>query len=270
MIVGTPCFICGASLAYAFNATVLRRYDVKYYYCSTCGLTRTEDPFWLAEAYNDAIAMADTGLVQRNLSIADKLSVLLYFGFNPFGSYLDVAGGHGLLVRLMRDIGFNFFWDDKYCRNEFARGFEAHRGPRPFYALTAFEVLEHLPDPLDWLNKEMGRFGSKTLIFTTETYEGSRSPNTDWWYYSFNTGQHVTFYQTRTFQVLAERLCLKYQKLAGLHVLTNLHTRNRLMLKLLPDRLMGAMAQYVRKRMQSRTFDDHLVMLEQGCHTTSN
>ena len=67
------------------------------------------------------IADADTGLVSRNLGIARRLAGLLYFGFDPKARYLDFAGGYGLLTRLMRDRGFNFYWHDLYCENVFAR-----------------------------------------------------------------------------------------------------------------------------------------------------
>jgi len=80
-------------------------------------------PYWLDEAYGDAISVLDTGLIQRNLHIAERLAPLLYFLFDHKAPYLDVAGGYGMLVRLMRDIGFDFYWSDKYCRNLFAECF---------------------------------------------------------------------------------------------------------------------------------------------------
>ena len=76
--------------------------------------------------------VADTGLVMRNLDIAKKLATLLYFGFDPRARYVDVAGGYGMLTRLMRDDGFDFHWDDKFCANLLARGFEADTGPAAF------------------------------------------------------------------------------------------------------------------------------------------
>ncbi|MDM9385348.1 hypothetical protein QUB80_32355 [Chlorogloeopsis sp. ULAP01] len=39
-----------------------------YYFCEESGLLKTEKPYWLDEAYQEAIADTDTGLVRRNIS----------------------------------------------------------------------------------------------------------------------------------------------------------------------------------------------------------
>ena len=88
----------------------IKKYDVSYFQCQQCWLLQTEEPYWLDEAYTSAIIIVDTGLTQRNISIASKLAVLIYFKFESTSTYLDIAGGYGMLWRLMRDYGFDFFW----------------------------------------------------------------------------------------------------------------------------------------------------------------
>lgn len=250
------CPVCGASMRQAFSARVLRRYLVNYFYCERCGLTQTEKPYWLGEAYSDAISAADTGLVQRNVAISRRLATILYFLFDRDASYLDIAGGYGMLTRLMRDYGFDFYWEDEYCRNLMARGFEANRAERPFAALTAFEVLEHLHDPLAWIRDRMRSRDARTLIFTTETYRGTSPPGQDWWYYAFETGQHVSFYQASTLAELARRLGLTFVSAHGLHVFTDL-PRSRLRgYGLLSGRAGAVLSLYVKGRMTSRTIPD--------------
>lgn len=258
------CKVCGNDCQHKFSHTILGKYPCAYFYCDVCGFLQTEAPYWLNEAYSDAIVVADTGLVQRNISIATKLAALLYFEVEAEGLYLDVAGGYGMLTRLMRDYGFDFYWSDKYCQNLLARGFEADKANAPFNALTAFEVLEHVHDPLAFITETMGRFGSRKLIFSTELYQGA-PPAEDWWYYTFNTGQHISFYQPQTLQLIAERLGLKFYSAHGIHMFTD-----RPISKARFDRFTGRLAFpiafYVKRKLQSRTLTDHYLLTNSDQH----
>jgi hypothetical protein len=159
-------------MKFSFSETVLGKYDVSYFHCRDCGFLRTEDPYWLDEAYAKAISAADTGLLERNLAISARLAAILYLCFDARSAFVDVAGGYGTLTRLMRDIGFDFYWEDKYCENLLAIGFEADKAGPSIRALTAFEVLEHVPDPLNFVSDLMRRFGTGNVIFCTEVYRG--------------------------------------------------------------------------------------------------
>lgn len=246
-------------MQYVFTANLMKKHEVIYHQCPQCGLLQTEQPYWLDEAYSDAIAVADTGLVRRNITIALKLAALIYFELDPRGAYLDVAGGYGLLSRLMRDFGFDFYWSDKYCQNLLARGFEAEKADRPFQALTAFEVLEHVHDPLAFISELMNKFGSRTLILSTELYQGAPPPK-DWWYYAFNTGQHISFYQLNTLQRIAEGLSLKLYSAHGIHMLTDQPVSKSRFVQI-TGRLAFPIAFYVKHKMQSRTFIDHYMLM---------
>lgn len=256
----TSCVVCGTQMEFVFKATVLRKYDVAYRCCRECGFLQTETPYWLEEAYSEAIAEADTGLVQRNLSIAARLAPLLYYGFDRRGTYVDVAGGHGLLVRLMRDLGFDYFWEDKYCRNVFARGFECRHADIPITAVTAFEVMEHVPDPVEFVAATLKRFDTKTLVFTTEVYEG-RPPPADWWYYARNTGQHIGFFQAKTLERMASKLRLRFTILHGLYVFSDQPISHERLVRLLTGPVAAAAALYIRARLGSKTFSDHTLRL---------
>lgn len=253
------CPICSAEMKQVLSAILLHKHDVPYYRCDQCGLLQTQEPYWLGEAYNEAIAVADTGLVQRNIAISRKLAALIYFALDPKATYLDVAGGYGMLARLMRDMGFDFYWDDKYCTNILARGFEADQAKANFNALTAFEVLEHVHDPLAFISEAMNRFGSHKLIFSTELY-GDDVPPKDWWYFMFNTGQHVTFYQKRTLEKMANRLELYLHSAHGIHMFTD-EPINTVRFDLLTSRISYLVSFYVRRRMVSRIADDHKKLL---------
>src|SRR6185295_19437283 len=111
------CPICNGSLDVAFESQILYRHKATYDYCSGCGFLRARNPRWLAESYNSTIASTDTGLVMRNIGVARKLTKILLgvLGERGEGRYCDIAGGFGLLTRLMRDYGLDFYWSDKYC-----------------------------------------------------------------------------------------------------------------------------------------------------------
>lgn len=246
----------------SFSGTLLGKYDVSYFRCATCGLLQTEEPYWLDEAYQDPIASSDTGLIQRNFSMAARLSTLLYFCLEPRGAYLDVAGGYGMLVRLMRDIGFDFYWSDKHCQNILARGFESAASGKAFSALTAFEVLEHVSDPLDFISDLLKTHGVRTLLFSTQTYEGAPPP-AGWWYYAVETGQHISFYQPRTLGTLAKRLGLHFLSAHRLHVLTDQPAVFR-RINLLTGYLAFPATIYIRHRLGSRTVSDQKALMRPG------
>ena len=158
------CNICGSdSLPFA-DAVILDQYNIQYYSCSHCGFIQTEPPYWLDEAYSSAIARSDIGLIGRNIKFTSFCSGLIPMFYNSKPPFLDYGGGNGMFVRMMRDNGFNFYWHDKYSSNQFADGFEAPQDKR-YSLVTAFEVFEHLPKPLDAI-EDMFHY-SDTLVFST-------------------------------------------------------------------------------------------------------
>lgn len=257
------CKICGTPTSRAFDAEVLVKYRVDYYHCTHCGFLQTEEPYWLSEAYNSAIAAADTGLVQRNLFLSKKLSVLLFFTFGRDGKYLDVAGGYGMLTRLMRDIGFDFYWSDKYCQNLLALGFEAIAGSA-FKAVTAFEVLEHVPDPLGFISESMMLAKSRTMIFSTVLYEGAPPEPESWWYYSFETGQHVSFFQRMTLRVIAEKLGLNFHSRGSVHMLTDKKISSGRFRLFTSARFCRIAFPLIQRLLVSKTMSDHLDMMSRN------
>jgi len=63
--------ITGGNTEKVFTAKLLGKYNVSYYRCLDTGYMQTETPYWLNEAYNDAIVSLDVGLAERNLKLSD-------------------------------------------------------------------------------------------------------------------------------------------------------------------------------------------------------
>jgi len=249
------CPICTSAMKSAFSAKVLNKYEIQYFNCPECGLIQTEEPYWLDEAYDESIAKSDTGIVMRNISQAFKLSSLLYLKFDPKAAYLDVAGGYGMLTRLMRDFGFDFYWSDKYSPNLMARGFEQDKSSRNFSAITAFEVMEHVYDPLSFIKENLTQHNCNTFIFSTILYKSGNIPKKEWRYYSFKTGQHISFYQKKTLERIAHILKLNFYSIGGIHVISDTDECS-IFKKTLISHLNPIIALAVRSHLGSRTNDD--------------
>lgn len=230
------CKICSDNRVEPFNrGVVLGKYDVQYYRCNSCGFICTEEPYWLKEAYSEAITGSDIGLVRRNCRLAVIAGTLIPIFFGSSGVFLDYAGGYGLFVRLMRDRGLDFRWCDRYCTNLFAKGHAGSvEGDATYRLLTSFELFEHLADPLE----EIGRMLtlSRNILFTTELVPPDCPKPEQWWYYGLEHGQHVSFYTKRSLEVIATRY--------NLHLASNGKSMHLLSEKRLPTGLFYLLARY--------------------------
>lgn len=199
--------ITGGETTLLFTAKLLDKYTVSYYRCNQTGFIQTEEPYWLAEAYSSAIANLDVGLVLRNLNMVKVVEPVINNFFDHKKEFLDFAGGYGLFTRLMRDKGFDFYNTDKFCQNVFAQYFDLADEPHPdkFEMLTAFEVFEHLNDPMQEI-AELFKY-SDNILFSTEIVPDISNIKSvdDWWYFVPEIGQHVAFYTIEALEYIAQK-----------------------------------------------------------------
>jgi hypothetical protein len=247
------CKICNNDSKEIFTAKILGKYNIKYFNCPVCGFLQTEEPFWLDEAYTQAISSLDTGAIERNISFSKLTSVLIYFLFNRNGRFLDFGGGHGVFTRMMRDIGFDFYWDDFYAQNIFADGFE-YKKDQKIELVTAFECFEHFVNPK--LELESLFKISSNILFSTGVLPDPIPAPGKWWYYCFETGQHISFYSSKTLKFIAKKYGLNIYSWGGLHLFTKKNLNAYVFNKILHHSKKW-LFNYVNKRMSSLSCKDH-------------
>ena len=219
------CVICTNKLSALFEAQVMFSYNISYYKCPVCGTIQTEKPYWLSEAYENAITATDIGLLSRNIDLSTKVFNLITKTFDSSKKFLDFGGGYGVLVRLLRDKGLDFYRQDIYCQNIFAVNHDISdlkENERRFELVSCFEVFEHVADPFK-LFEELLSYSSNILVSTVIIPENqSITSAADWWYFAPETGQHITFYTMRSLALIAEKYGMNlYSDGQGLHLFTS-------------------------------------------------
>lgn len=204
------CKICKHKTQHIFTNEIMNKYDVKYYQCPNCFFIQTEEPYWLTEAYSSAIANNDLTILERGYKDTIILNQILKNIASKDYKFLDFGGGYGILCRLMRNLGYDYYWYDKFANNIFANGFEYK--DEKINLVTCFEVFEHFSDPMEEIKKILDICDE--VIITTDLYDDeNKLPPYTWSYYSFISGQHISFYSKKTFEFIAEKFNLNYIKI---------------------------------------------------------
>lgn len=201
------CIICGVSTRPLFELKIFNKLKLLVE-CENvqCGQVQFQKVDWLECAYSNAIVALDTGAVQRCLNMR-KLIVSIYtitsiIKIHVKKLILDYGGGTGLLCRLLRDAGLDCYSIDKYCENIYARPFEATN--ESYFLVTMVEVLEHLENPIVELMDIKEKYNPE-LIFAT-TLLRPKKINSEWWYLTPSTGQHINFYTENSLKLIANTI----------------------------------------------------------------
>jgi hypothetical protein len=215
------CNICSHNSESFATALLLGKYEIRYFQCPNCSFVQTEPPYWLDEAYSNVINESDIGLVGRNLKLAQLTQSVITSFFDGTGKFVDFGGGYGLFVRLMRDKGLRFYRYDPLCNNLFANSFDADSPGEEHYELvTAFEVFEHLAQPIDEI-QQMLQF-APSVFFSTVLLPPDQPKPQEWHYFGLDHGQHISIYSRKSLEIIGERFGLHlYSNGHSYHLLTN-------------------------------------------------
>lgn len=168
---------------------------------------------------------------------------------------MDSGGGTGLFVRLMRDYGFDFYWEDPYASNIFARGFEYDRNKHlNIESVTSFECFEHFADPVKEIERMLSM--SSSILFSTVPFtSGTPDPET-WEYYLFQSGQHISLYSLSSLDFIAKKYHMHfYTNKNSIHLFTPKSINNNMFNFLLKVSYL-AMPALIKPWIKSKTSSD--------------
>jgi hypothetical protein len=252
------CRLCGKQSTFLQSGSLI---DINIYYfeCPNCGYVQTETPYWLEKAYLEAINDSDTGIMLRNQANARIVLATMLLLVKLDGTLVDCAGGYGILVRLLRDLGVNALWSDRYCQNLMARGFE--HADEQADLVTAFEAFEHFVDPAEELDRLLAI--APNVLFSTEIITNPAPKQDDWWYYGKEHGQHIGFFRIKTLERLAqERGKYLLSNGTSYHLITDKPV-NQALWKILiqANRFIPFL---LKRRLVSKVWSDHTLMARKG------
>jgi len=211
------CKICNKKSTHISDGIIMGKYPIKYFFCPHCGFIQTENPYWIKESYSNSIIISDTASLRRCLTNSAIVTIIILLLFDKKASFLDYAGGYGLFTRRMRDIGFDFYWLDKYSKNIMALGFE-YDGSRDIELVTSFESFEHFVAPL--VEFETILSYSKNIFISTELLPNLTPSLDQWHYWGSHHGQHISFYSYSTLCFIADKYNLHLNSYGNYHLFT--------------------------------------------------
>ena len=250
------CRCCETNKSFKIFSAKLLSKKVQYFECENCRYVFTEEPTWLEQAYKNSMNDSDTGIMLRNLSNIPLVIATLTLIRNRNSTIVDYAGGHGYLVRLLRDIGVNALWTDPYAKNLVAKGFEyKNKNDDNVKLVTAFEAFEHFVRPCEEMAKLINI--APNILLTTSIIPKPTPNALDWWYYGLDHGQHIGFFRLETLKYIADKF--------GLFLLsdgTDRHFFSKKKYSYHSWRILTILANKIPKLlsigMKSKTWEDHL------------
>ncbi len=181
---------------------------IEYFCCRRCAFSFAPQLYqWTLEEFSEKIYNQDYAAVDPDYLDARPRAnathlLRLFPAWSPELGHLDYGGGNGLLSQILLDEGwysasYDPFVDRDLRLDDFGK----------FNLITAFEVFEHVPDPvrlvadIDTLIDDDG-----IVLFSTLLSDGNigLGRSLDWWYLGPRNG-HISLYSTGSLAALGAR-----------------------------------------------------------------
>ena len=208
-----PCRVCNGKLQTAFRAAVLADVEATYCICTDCRSLIVPTPHWLSRSYaTEQHPDPDFGMLRRCLFVHRLLRRMRFVGLLPKRCRsLDYGAGKGILVRLLLDHGWDAWGYDPIATPLFAEDrILTELGPGPFDLITMIEVIEHLRDPVETLERLRSLLApGGLLVLSTELFNRAIHSRS-WHYLAPEHGQHITMLSRKGLRTAAERAGLRW------------------------------------------------------------
>ena len=182
----------------------LKDAPIDYFQCRSCGhafapwlIERPQD--WLTQhIYNAYYQNYDADYLDEDKGRVKDQSNALVFGYHFARKairHLDYGSGDGRLTQKLIASGFDSTAYDPFANPEQPSG--------KFNLITAFEVVEHAPDPHAFLSA-LDAFADDPCLIRIGTLPNDGEDIGDWWYASPRVG-HINLFSMRSMASLAKQ-----------------------------------------------------------------
>jgi hypothetical protein len=228
------CKICGNSAAVFGQVDFAKHCDegrsgklpnagipVTYLRCSACDFLFTRDfDSWSEADFGAKIYNADYALVDPDFA-EQRPAANASFIIRNFGAsgqkirVLDYGGGEGKLMDLLRANGFRIV--NTY--DPFSSKYNVSDGQK-YDLITAFEVFEHVPDPIATIRDIAKRLKPESLLLFSTLLQPAdfAEVGLDWWYVGPRNG-HISLHSGNSLALLLKQCGLTLASASqGVHI----------------------------------------------------